>query len=308
MATDWEQTFRNWSKPSSDNEAEKQENALGMVKEAIEAYKPLDGRGIRFIPQGSYHNNTNVRQESDVDICVCCTHPFFTSFANANYGSVEGQEDSPYAFGDFKNDVEAALRAKFGKDGYRRGDKAFIVHPNGYRVHADVVAALEYREYLPGERDAMTGKIWASYTEPTGVKFLTDQGKAIINWPEQHHANGVAKNGRTGNRFKYIVRGLKRLKFYMAQHGRPEMEDVPSYLIECLVYSAPDFYLDGDSYYENVKSVLARGVAGTDKPESCCDWKEVNEKKLIFGSGQPWTHTTAYNFCLAGWITVTTGL
>ena len=142
---------------------------------------------------------------------------------------------------------------------------------------------------------------------PTGVKFLTDSGKAIVNWPEQHRANGVAKNTRTGNRFKYIVRALKRLKFYMAENGNPEMESVPSYLIECLVYSAPDSYLDGDSYYENVLDILARTIVGAEKPESCCNWKEVNEKKLIFGAGQPWTHTTAYKFSMAAWRTVGAG-
>ena len=94
MAIDWEQTFRNWSKPSSDNEAEKQENALKMVKDAICEYAPLDCHAIKFIPQGFYHNNTNVRPESDVDICVCCTVPYFTDFTSANYGSVEGEVDS----------------------------------------------------------------------------------------------------------------------------------------------------------------------------------------------------------------------
>jgi hypothetical protein len=304
LAIDWEQTFRNWSKPSSDNEAEKQENALRMVKDAINAYKPLDAHFVRFIPQGSYHNNTNVRQESDVDICVCCTQPYFTNFQKANYGSVEGEVDSPYSYSAFKNDVEAALKAKFGKDGYSRGDKAFNVHPNAYRVHADVVAALEYREYLASEVNALTGKPVAIYTIPTGVKFFTDSGKMVVNWPEQHYSNGVAKNALTGNRFKYIVRALKRLKFYMAENGKPEMESVPSYLIECLVYCSPGYALKGDSYYENVKNVLAHAIVGTAKPETCSDWQQVHEKNPVFGAGQPWSHTSAQQFCLEAWMTV----
>jgi len=242
LAIDWEETFRKWSKPSSDNEAEMQENALRMVKDAVCAYTPLDCRAIKFIPQGSYHNNTNVRQESDVDICVCCTLPYYTDFTLANYSSVKGEGDSPYSYFDFKNDVEAALKEKFGSEGYKRGSKAFNVHPNGYRVHADVVAALKYREYVYSAPDPFTNIPFASYTHPTGTKFICDTSwKAIVNWPEQHHDNGVAKNIRTGNRFKYIVRALKRLKFYMAQNGKPKMESVPSYLIECLVYCAYNF-------------------------------------------------------------------
>ncbi len=305
MAIDWEQTFRNWSKPSSDNEAEKQENALRMIRDAISNHAALECRAVAFIPQGSYHNNTNVRQESDVDICVCCTDPYYTDFTNANYGSVEGQTDSQYSYFDFKSDVEAALKEKFGSDGYSRGSKAFNVHSNGYRTHADVVAALEYREYLYSAPDPFTNKPVASYTVPTGTKFLCDTSrKAIVNWPEQHYDNGVAKNIRTGNRFKYMVRALKRLKFYMAENGKPRMESVPSYLIECLVYCADDFSFANDSYYENMKSVLAHAIVGTGKDEDCATWKEVNEKKLLFGFGQPWTRQTAYDFSVQAWLTV----
>ena len=115
-----------------------------------------------------------MRQESDVDICVCCTNPFFVDFTQAKYGSVQGQIDPTYTFDDFKNDVEAALKQKCGTDGYKRGSKAFNVHPNGYRVHADVVAALEYREYLRGEVNPATGVAVATYTKPTGAKFICD--------------------------------------------------------------------------------------------------------------------------------------
>lgn len=276
-----------------------------MVRDAIGAHTPLDSHAIKFLQQGSYYNNTNVRQESDVDICVCCTLPFFTDFTNANYISVQGQTNSPYSYFDFKNDVELALREKFGTDGYSRGAKAFNVHPNGYRTHADVVAALEYREYLYGTPDPFTNAPLASYTMPTGTKFLCDTScKAIVNWPDQHHDNGVAKNARTGNRYKYIVRALKRLKLYMVENGKPNMKSVPSYLIECLVYCAQDFSFGSESYYENMKSVLANAIVGTGEDENCKSWKEVNEKKLLFGASQPWTRQTANDFCIQAWLTV----
>jgi hypothetical protein len=299
LAIDWEKTFRNWSKPSSDDEADRQENALRMVNDAICAYEPLDRRSVRFISQGSYHNNTNVRHESDVDICVCCTTTYFVDFSQANYGWVKGEVDSPYTFFNFKNDVEAALKNKFGTDGYTRGSKAFNVHPNGYRVHADVVAAFEYREYLPGEMDPVTNLVAASYTLPVGTKFICDDSfKSITNWPEQHHDNGVSKNLRTGNRFKYIVRALKRLRYYMAENGKPTLKDFPSYLIECLVYCAPETCLEGDSYYDNVRGVLAHAISGTIRAEECMDWLEVSEKKALFGAGQPWTYKEACDFCV----------
>ena len=179
------------------------------------------------------------------------------------------------------------------------------MHPNGYRVHADVVAALEYREYLYSVPDPITGVKIASYTQPVGTKFICNTTwKTIINWPDQHHDNGVAKNVRTGNRFKYIVRALKRMKFYMAENGKPNMKSVPSYLIECLAYCANDYSFSGDSYSENVKRVLAHIIVGTGKENSCGNWKEVNEKKLLFDIGQPWTQQNAYDFCMQAWLTV----
>jgi|HubBroStandDraft_6_1064221.scaffolds.fasta_scaffold2372913_1 hypothetical protein len=79
-----------------------------MVRDAVDSYKTLSDRGVRFIPQGSYHNNTNVRQESDVDICVCCTSTYFVDFGSADYGSVSGQIGSPYTFRELQG-VEVGL-------------------------------------------------------------------------------------------------------------------------------------------------------------------------------------------------------
>src|SRR5208283_5197783 len=126
VATDWEQTFRNWSKPSSDDECEKQENAERMVGDAIWASDSLKYRKIKIIPQGSYRNNTNVRQESDVDVCVCCMDPFYTDYCFAGYGDAEAHNSpAAYTYAQLKNDVGAALVQKFGKNGVKRGDKAF---------------------------------------------------------------------------------------------------------------------------------------------------------------------------------------
>ena len=107
-----------------------------MVRDAINNYAPLAGRPVKIIPQGSYRNNTNVRQESDVDICVCCMDPLFDNYDLAGgYGrETSGIIDYPqYTYWQFKDDVQAALVKKFGYAGVHRGDKAFDVHANTYR-------------------------------------------------------------------------------------------------------------------------------------------------------------------------------
>lgn len=305
MAIDWEQTFRNWSKPSSDTEGDKQDNAYRMVSDAVSEYEPLDAHRIRVIAQGSYRNNTNVRQESDVDICVCCTEVIFDDYSFADYGRTEaGIIASPYAYSQFKSEVQAALEAKFGTDGVTRGRKAFDVHPTGYRVDADVVAAFAYRQYEQREYNAQLGMALPKYVEPEGTKFISDTGSTFINWPEQHYANGVSKNGRTGNRFKYIVRALKRLKYYMIENKIDAMESVPSYLIECMVYNVPDGLLEGDSYEQNVRDVLVSTFNATNAEDTRKKLLEVNELKYLFHSSQPWTQQQALSFSRAAWSTV----
>jgi hypothetical protein len=305
LAIDWEQTFRNWSKPSSDTEAEKQDNACRMVSDAISEYKPLNVHQVRVITQGSYRNNTNVRQESDVDICVYCTDVFFDDYTFADYeSSATGNTVSPYSFSAFKSDVQAALKIKFGADGVTRGNKAFDVHPTGYRVDADVVAAFAYRRYEKSEYNPILGRNLPKYVQPVGTKFISDTGSTIINWPEQHYANGAAKNGRTGNRFKYIVRALKRLKYYMIEKKIAGMQSIPSYLIECMVYNVPDSLLDGDSYEQNVRDVIGSAYNAANTEETRKKLREVNELKYLFHSSQPWTHQQAIGFAQAAWSTV----
>jgi tRNA nucleotidyltransferase (CCA-adding enzyme) len=89
MAIDSEQTFSNWAKPSSDTDAEKQANAERMIRDAIREDPALSIRQIDVFAQGSYRNKTKVRQESDVDICVCCRNQFFYEMAQASYTPTE---------------------------------------------------------------------------------------------------------------------------------------------------------------------------------------------------------------------------
>jgi hypothetical protein len=307
LAVDWEQRFRIWSKPSSDDEWEKQENAQRMIGDAIRAYQPLKDRDIKIIGQGSYRNNTNVRQESDVDICVCCMRPFFTDYSFADYADAEaGNVDAPYTYAQFKNEVQAALEAKFGKAGASRGDKALDIQANTYRVHADVVAAFAYRLYLKKQYSYLAGNFLTPYVQPEGTKFISDSGKMVVNWPEQHYANGVDKNKRTGGRFKSIVRAVKRLKYDLADKGEHACDNVPSYLIECLLYNVPDPNFAGDSYKANVQSALLNCYSATQTDEGCNKWLEVNERKFLFHAAQPWTREQAYSFVLAAWYYVET--
>jgi hypothetical protein len=298
----WEDKFRRWSKPPSLSEVAKQNNAERMVSEAMRESAALRSHKTSVIVQGSYRNRTNVPQDSDVDICVCCKDTFFYNFGSADYGQSEaGVIDATYSYTQFKNDVQAALETKFGTRGVRRGDKAFDLRENTYRVDSDVVAAFAYKWYRKRTFNALIGEFVPSYVTPEGTKFHSDSGLEVINWPEQQYSNGVAKNDRTGTRFKSIVRTLKNLRYDMAESGISESNCICSYLIESLIYNVPDFVLSGESYYQNVRDCIAMCYQAT-APEGDCDkWFEPNGIKFLFHSSQPWTRQQVNEFTLAAW-------
>jgi hypothetical protein len=166
-----------------------------MVQDAVREDPALARRSIKVFGQGSYRANTNVRLNSDVDICVCCTDTIHFDFASVGGLTIEGLGFSPatYDYAAFKSELQQALVRKFGYASVNRGSKAFDVHANTYRVDADVVPAFELRRY-----DSPTHFVTGTYISP-------DSGYAIHNFPEQQYSEGVNKNMRTGRRYKQVV-------------------------------------------------------------------------------------------------------
>jgi hypothetical protein len=295
MGVDWEDTFRAWAKPSSDTEQAKMDNAESMVRAAIRACPVLAQRTIEVFPQGSYRNNTNVRQDSDVDICVRCMDTCGNDFSEVPSLTLQnvGLVPAMYLYPQFKNEVEAALVAKFGEDGVTRGLKAFDVHPTSYRVDADVVAVMEHRHHFQNWRGQLDFH--------SGTEFYPDNGGKIINWPHQHYASGVEKNKATGNRFKYITRVIKRLRYRMIEKGIDAAKPIPSYFIECLVWNAPNSCFGHAAYVNDVREVLAHLFNNTMRDDQCGEWLEVNERKYLFRWTQPWSRQQGFNFVSAAW-------
>ena len=291
MARDWEQTFRDWSKPSSDTEDEKQAHTQKMIRDAIYADPWLSERMERVFAKGSYANNTNVRLDSDVDICVQVRCVFFNHEPSVPFDPAAVGISVPceYTFMEFKDHVEAALVAKFGRSAVGRANKAFDVHENTSRVSADVLPAWGYRYY------------YSSSECHYGTKFQTDSGVEIVNWPDQQRENGIAKNQATGGRYKFMVRVMKRLRNEMSDEGMTDADGVPSYLIESLVWNVPNEGFGHDSYTEDVRSILVHTFNQTMNDEGCSEWGEVNELKYLFRPGQPWNRVQAHAFLGAAW-------
>ena len=290
MAQDWEVTFNGWAKPPGKTEQDKCGNAETAIRKAISSGYSISKRTIKVFPQGSYRHRTNVKADSDVDICIVCHDSiFFDLPGGMKPDDFNISTPAKYSYSTYKKDVEDALVSYFGKSTVRRGNKAFDIHENTYRVDADAVACFEYRRY---DEDG-------SYIE--GTSFLPDKGSRIINWPEQNYQNGVAKNDVTNRRFKSIVRILKRLRNEMVENGISKAEPIPSFLIESLVWNVPDEGFAHETLTGDVRYSLAYLFNNTRKFDACKEWGETNELKYLFRNSQPWSLKNTNEFLDVAW-------
>jgi predicted nucleotidyltransferase len=298
----WEEQLLRWTKPASDNEDDKRARTERQICDAIRAHPRLSRQPLRVYAKGSYANNTNVRLDSDVDIAVEYTGGFY-------YDGVGDSDDQrtvtkamahiteyagPYAqFSMFKDDVEEALRDVFGS-AVSRENKCITIREGATTLPADVVPCWAYRYFY-------RSLFGAAYHEGTCL-FPDRSWDRIVNYPKQHYDNGVAKNNRTSTRYKKTVRALKRLENDMVENGA--IQEVPSYLIECVVYAAPDRAFASDNFLSIAREVLAHGFHATKGPEQTDEANrmlEVNEIKFLFHPEQKWTRAQANGFTLTAW-------
>lgn len=302
MTRDWEQQFREWGRPPGEREQTKMNNTEGQIRAAINASPKLATHPTSVSAQGSYYNLTHVPRESDVDIRVVLRNVFFTDW---HVVDPRGNTDSTvraalrerfsitsveYTFAEFRDDVGAALVARFGPSpAVEPGDKAFRIRETRYNVNADVVATLEHRRYHPDGR-------WDE-----GVEFVSRKGKHIVNWPEQQNRNGVTKNQNTHERFKAMVRVLKNLRNEMDDDGIAAAGPIPSFLTECLVWNVPITKFNHAAYYDDLKEVLRYLYLNTSTDATCNEWHEESDLKWLFKGDKGWTRAQANAFVLAAW-------
>ena len=289
--TEWGAKFVTWGSPPGQTEQDKCENAVRAVGNAIDASQALAARRIRVFAQGSYRNRTNVRAESDVDICVYCPDPFFYDLPiGATPAQFNVVTPAAYTFQQYRADVGAALVAHFGAQAVTSGKKAFDIHQNTYRIAADAVPVMEYRRFQFGAPPVL------------GAAFLCD-GRLIINYPDQHYANGVSKNTGTGRRFKAVARILKRLRYEMlATNGHPSAMGVQSYELESLVWNVPSaLFAVSPDVRGDVQAIVIHAWDQLETDAKCAAWTEVNGIKPLFGAGQPWSREDARTFLYDAW-------
>jgi len=149
MPRNWDDAkFATWAAIPSDTQQQKCDNAVRAIREAIDLSTPLAARSLSVFAQGSYRNRTDVRNESDVDICVLYRGTFFFDLpSGVSPQSVGASVPADYTFDRYRPQVLSALVQHFGAGSVRSGTKAITVQANTYRVIADVVPCFEYHWY-----------------------------------------------------------------------------------------------------------------------------------------------------------------
>lgn len=289
--TEREGILSRWAEPPSDTEQTRCDNAARVIKKAIAAFDVLNQKDIQVFVQGSYRNNTNVRLNSDVDICVCLMDSWTTDYTFAPNLSDEslGLTHATYTPSEFKTDLEKALVIAFGRSNVRRGDKAFDIKENTYRIEADVVACIEHRRYAKD----------GSYS--SGTSLFPGSGGHTENWPQEHYDNGVGKNKDTGFRFKRLVRIMKHLRNAMTDDRIAVATPIVSFLNECLVWNTPNHLMGSGSLPTDVRKMLIHLWNAMESDDMCSEWGEVNEMKYLFRPSQPWTREQARAWIQAAW-------
>ena len=290
-----EQTFDSWRRPASETEEQRTSNAISMIKDAIKSSDELKHKDIEVFVQGSYANNTNVRANSDVDVCIMLKDTFYSEYPDGltreHYGFTKGTNN----FSTFRKQVIRALIDKFGQDNIQQGNKSIKINSTSYRVEADAVPAFQYRNYR-----YIGSKVPENYIE--GIKFFAQTGEEIINYPKIHIENGKKKNAQTQRRFKRLVRIFKRIRYKMIDEGENVNNGITSFLIECLLWNVPNSkYNDYETWTEKIKETIIYIYNNTKNEEKCKEWGEVSEMLYLFHSGRKWNCKIVNDFMLQLW-------
>lgn len=157
-----------------------------MIKSAIDANTELKTMDIEVFIQGSFANNTNVRTESDVDVCVMLKDSFHCEYPEGGKDEDYGFTPSDFTFQQYRDLIKKALQDKFRSEYVYDGNKSLKINENTYHVQADVVPAFQLRNYYHNK-----SKIANNYVE--GTWFVSNSGQHISNYPKVHIKNGATK-------------------------------------------------------------------------------------------------------------------
>ena len=225
-----------WAKPPGGVKLEELRAKIEKILVELGAEK-----GLKFevYLQGSYANGTYLDSGSDVDFVVERAYPSLSDIPQA---TLQAQQEWESLCGIIESKLKSELK------GTKAGTNAIKV-PLSDGTSADIVVGMKFVKQL-----STPGNIVPAGT--SGITFIRRNNaynkQWTINFPKLHLQNSNRKETRTSGKYKRIVRVFKHLK---AHCKPPEGMKFSSYLIECLVFSAPDACFV-DDVSRSVRNVL----------------------------------------------------
>lgn len=211
-----------------------------VIRRVLASDAVLGSKNLEVFLQGSYKNSTNIYADSDVDLVVQLNNTFGFDLSRV---PLPGQQrfhffhplGATYRWSELHSDVLRALRAGFGAAAVNPGNKSIKVAGGSGRLAADVVPALQHRQYVSIDEHGRE-----AYLE--GITFYTQRDlRQVVNFPKQHYDNGVGKNAsRTSGYYKPSSRMFKNARNTLIKRGDIATGLAPSYFVEGLFYNVPD--------------------------------------------------------------------
>ncbi|MBL7131974.1 MAG: nucleotidyltransferase [Candidatus Omnitrophica bacterium] len=282
-----------WGSAPSESTEVKCQKTVERIKRALATRFSTN---VEIYLQGSYKNRTNVKLDSDVDIVVEHTGYYFHDISSLSPEDKQRFEaartPADYAFSQFKSDVLATLQTEFGAGWVIRKNKCIFVTKDNNRVNADVVPCYTHKRFST-----------PTSVEAQGIAFVADDGQTINSFPKQHYENGASKNLRTNGRYKSAVRALKLVRNSMDDSGNQVAKDMPSFLLECLVWNvSDDRFSISENLYTTVRRVIYEVWDDMGHAEKATLYAEVSDLKWLLRGGDAARNIQlSRDFMLSAW-------
>jgi hypothetical protein len=296
-ARDWEAWLATASLPASQTEEEQRDRTETRIRDAIRRAADIP-TSVLVYAKGSYANNTNVRRDADVDIAVEWTETIKVRTWGETLRMTPEQLGytpvaEPVTPAEFRKRVERALATAFDRSTIdTTPDKHIGVAAGSTTLDADVVPCFALNRYD------------APHTYHRGHRIFPKNGTAPVdNYPKQNYDNGVAKNSATGRRYKEIVRCTKRLVGELYDE-RIITRDYPGYLLESLVYNAPNSCFGHTRRYDDMQAVLRFLWIGLGEAGTYNSWTEPSGLLMLFRGRPDRIPANARNVIEKAWVRI----
>lgn len=269
-----ESQLETWSHQGSITQSK---TTYATIKSVLEkSDSSYHGQEFEVFLQGSYGNDTNIYNESDVDLVI-----LLNSIMRSDLSELTEEQKNAYhraypkatyTFDEFKKGVIDQLVTSIGKNDVVPGNKAVKIKANGSRRNADVVICYQYRRYISFNNIKVQEYV-------PGIIFPTTTSGEIINYPKKHSENCTTNHQATGSMFKPMVRILKNMRSLMVEEGMLCDGVAPSYYLEGLFYNIPEAQYVTSSYGDTLCNSI-NWLLKTDRKKLVC----ANRQYWLLGS------------------------